>query len=338
MHGSSTQEGAALRIDRSFVGWGLFFVLVGAVPLAVRGGALTDDQVLGWWRLWPLLLVGVGLGLILRKTPLDALGGLLIAVTAGAMLGGLLANGATGFSGDLCGQAERSVSFPTQTGALFETAQVEIGLDCGDVSVTTSAGNGWAVEGEDRTPGGPEISGNESLLVVRSRDGDRGPLDFVGRHATWRIALPADPALGVHAETNAGSSAFDFAGANLDLFELETNAGSAVVDLGAARVVGEIAIEINAGSLDLTLPATSTHGSIELNAGSVALCAPPGVALRIRTEESVITSYDFEGHGLIRDGDTWQTTDYDTAAQRIDLVAQGNAGSFTLDPEEGCGV
>ena len=88
---------------------------------------------------------------------------------------------------------------------------------------------------------------------------------------------------------------------------------------------------------DLTLPVTSTHGSIEVNAGSVALCASPGVALRIRTDESLVTSYDFDGHGLIQDGSTWQTPDFDTAAQRIDLVAEGNAGSFTLDPEEGCG-
>ena len=35
----------AMRIDRSFVGWGLFFIVVGAIPLAVHGGALTADQV-----------------------------------------------------------------------------------------------------------------------------------------------------------------------------------------------------------------------------------------------------------------------------------------------------
>ena len=33
-----------MRIDRAFVGWGLFFILVGAVPLAVRGGALTRTR------------------------------------------------------------------------------------------------------------------------------------------------------------------------------------------------------------------------------------------------------------------------------------------------------
>ncbi len=86
-----------MRIDRAFVGWGLFFILVGAVPLAVRGGALTQDQVAEWWRFWPLLVVAIGLGLILRKTPFEGLGGLLVAVTAGVMVGSLVAAGGTGF-------------------------------------------------------------------------------------------------------------------------------------------------------------------------------------------------------------------------------------------------
>ena len=326
-----------MRIDRSFVGWGLFFILVGAIPLAVRGGALTADQVVDSWRFWPLIVVGVGLGLILRRTPLEALGGLLIAGTSGVMVGGLLAAGSAGFSGDFCGQVERAVSFPSQSGVLVDNAAVELTLDCGDLAVTTAAGTGWSVEGEDRTPGGPEIRSDDSQLVVRSADGERGPLDFVGRHATWRIALPADTQIAVHAEVNAGSSSFDLHGANLDSLDLELNAGSAIVDLGAVHVVDEIAIQMNAGSLGLTLPSTSTHGSIEVNAGSVDICAPPGVALRLRTNDSIITSYDYDGRGLVQNGSTWVSTDYDTAAQRIDLVTEGNAGSFTLDPEEGCG-
>jgi hypothetical protein len=326
-----------VRIDRSFVGWGLFFILVGAIPLAVRGGALTADQVVDWWRFWPLIVVGVGLGLILRRTPLEALGGLLIAGTSGVMVGGLLAAGSAGFSGDFCGQAERAVSFPSQSGVLADNAAVELTLDCGDLAVTTAVGTGWSVEGEDRTPGGPEIRSDDSQLVVRSADGERGPLDLVGRHATWRIALPADPRIAVHAAVNAGSSSFDLHGANLDSLDLELNAGSTIVDLGAVHVVDEIAIQMNAGSLRLTLPSTSTHGSIEVNAGSVDICAPPGVALRLRTNDSIITSYDYDGRGLVQNGSTWVSPDYDTAAQRIDLVTEGNAGSFTLDPEEGCG-
>jgi hypothetical protein len=325
-----------MRIDRAFVGWGLFFILVGAIPLAVNGGSLTRDQVADWWRFWPLLLIGVGLGLILRKTPFEAVGGLLVATASGLMVGSLLAAGVTGFPGEFCGQAERAVSFPSQSGALFEDAEVELDLDCGDVTVTTRPGPGWSVEGEDRTPGGPEIRSDEALLVVRSADGERGPLDLTGRHTTWRVALPTDPRLGLHADVNAGSATFDLAGASLDVVDLETNAGSATVDLSGARAVDEIVIEMNAGSLGLTLPATSSHGSITANAGSVKVCVPEGVAVRLETDDSVLSSFDYGDQGLLQDGDTWSSPDFDTAAQRIDLVTEGNAASFTLNPEEGC--
>ncbi len=328
-----------MRIDRHFVGWGLFFIVVGAIPLAVHSGALTADQVLDWWRFWPLILIGVGLAIVLRRTPLEALGGWLVAITTGAMLGSLLATGVVGiggFSADFCGQAERAVSFPSQSGAFFERAGVELELDCGDVNVSTQPGTDWTVEGEDRTPGGPEIQVGERSLAVRSNEGVRGPFDLIGRHTAWRVGLPTDTRLNVEARVSAGSATFDLDGADLDAIGLELNAGSAIVDLGQAHAVGQIVMKVNAGSLALTLPATSTFGSIELNAGSVDLCAPPGVALRLTTNDSLVTSFDYEDEGLIHNGNVWVSPDFDTAAQRIDLATEGNAGSFDLNPEEGC--
>ena len=202
--------------------------------------------------------------------------------------------------------------------------------------MTTQPGTGWSVSGEDRTPGDRTSAPTRPSSRFARPISDRNPFDFIGRHASWRIVLPTDPTLAVSAQVNAGSSTFDFTDANLDALDLELNAGSATVDLGAARVVDEIDIEMNAGSLGLTLPATSMHGSIEVNAGSVALCAPPGVALRLSTNDSIIASYDYEGQGLTHTGSTWVSPDFDTAAQRIDLVTEGNAGSFTLNPKEGC--
>ncbi len=63
---------------------------------------------------------------------------------------------------------------------------------------------------------------------------------------------------------------------------------------------------------------------------------PEGVAVRLETDDSVLSSFDYGDQGLIQDGDTWSSPDFDTAAQRIDLVTEGNAASFTLNPEEGC--
>jgi hypothetical protein len=77
-------------------------------------------------------------------------------------------------------------------------------------------------------------------------------------------------------------------------------------------------------------------GSIEVNAGSVNLCAPAGVALRFNTEGSNLSSHDFEDQGLVQTGSTWQTPGFEDAAVRIELDTQTNAGSFSLNPEDGC--
>ena len=58
-----------MRVRRGYLGWGVFLILAGAVPLAVRSGYLSDDQIGRLWSLWPLILVGIGVGLILGRTP-----------------------------------------------------------------------------------------------------------------------------------------------------------------------------------------------------------------------------------------------------------------------------
>ena len=82
-----------MHIRRGYLGWGVFLILAGAVPLAVRAGYLTDDQIGRLWTLWPLILIGIGVGLILSRTRFDFIGGIIVAATLGLMAGGLLSSG-----------------------------------------------------------------------------------------------------------------------------------------------------------------------------------------------------------------------------------------------------
>jgi hypothetical protein len=153
---------------------------------------------------------------------------------------------------------------------------------------------------------------------------------------TWRIALPDGPRLDLDMQVNAGSATADLSGATVGQLQVDLNAGSATVDLGSVGQISTIDATVNAGSLGITLPNVSLTGAIQVNAGAVKLCAPPGAALRLRTGQGVIASYDYAGHGLVQDGSTWSTPGFDAAAVRIDLRTEANAGSFALDPEGGC--
>ena len=253
------------------------------------------------------------------------------------MAGGLLSSGVGGLSTGACGPGAGGVAFPTRDGTLSDTrASVDLTLDCGNLTISTAAGNTWRVEGRDANGSGPDIAAGGTSLRVDSRNDGRGPFGFLGDREEWQITLPAGPRLDLDLEVNAGSATADLGSASLGDLRLNLNAGSATVDLGAAHAIAAIDAKVNAGSLGITLPNLSLGGSIRVNAGSVKLCAHPGAALRLHTGQSIMASYDYAGHGLVQDGSTWSTPGFDAAAVRIELRTEANAGSFALDPEGGC--
>jgi len=325
-----------MRINRGFLGWGVFLVLVGAVPLAVRGGYLTEDQIPGVATLWPLILIGIGVGILLARTRFASAGGLAIAATFGLMVGGWLAGGVDGIAGGACGPGGATTPFPGRDGSLTEASgSVDLDLDCGNVTVDVQPGNAWRIEGQDRQGVGPNVEADNDSLRVRSHDRN-GLFEALNDGESWHVSLPDAVLLDLNLNLNAGSSSLDLGTAAIEALELDLNAGSATLDLGSVRELGDLDIALNAGSLALTLPAQTVSGSIDANAGSVDLCVPAGVALRLNTNESIVASYDFEDRGLIKAGSTWETPGFDTAAVRIELDTRATAGSFSLNPEDGC--
>ena len=328
-----------MRIHRDLAGWGVFFIVAGGLPLAVQTGLLDPAVLDRWWSFWPLILVGIGLGLIFTKTPLEMVGGLIVSGTFGLLAAGILTSGFGGI-GDVqsgvCGSGagEGGTPFQARTGAFGAHAGVSVDVACGTVEIGTNDGQNWTVEGIDDEGQGPRIEADgESLSVSSPNDGFRGFLDERDR---WVVSLPTEPRLDLSLGVDAGSVVADLQDARLGVVDVELNAGQATVILRDAVEVSEIEASLNAGSLGLYLPSVSTTGTIEANAGSIKLCAPPGVALRLHTDENVLASYDFGSAGLVQAGDTWETPGYDTAVTRIELQIEANVGSFRLDPPEGC--
>ena len=208
--------------------------------------------------------------------------------------------------------------------------------DCGNVTIAAAPGNSWRVEGQDADGVGPDIEATETTLRVGSRDHDGTPFWAFGQRDTWRITVPQAVTADVDLQLNAGQASVDLSGALIADFGLQLNAGSATVDLSSAEAIQRIDVELNAGSVGVTLPHISMVGTIHANAGAVRLCAQQGVGLRLHTGESIVASYDYADHGLVQEGSTWTTPGFDSAPQKIELTTEANAGSFTLDPEDGC--
>ena len=325
-----------MRVNGGLLGWGLFLVLLGAVPLAVRAGALDVATVGRAWELWPLILIGIGAGLVLGRTRAAFVGGMIVAVTFGLIGGSLLATGWNApFTSCGIGSGDGSgTSFGTRSGTLSGSAVVDLSLSCGDLQVSTGSGSTWTVAGTDDNGQGPRIDSGADRLIVDSHS--RSGIGIVGAGDRWRVTLPQDPRLALSISVNAGSALLDLTGASLPSIDASVNAGDLRLDLSGAELLGTLDASANAGSLKVRLPAQSVTGSLTANAGSVQLCVPSGVAMRFHTSDNPLGSNNFSSRGLVRSGSDWVSAGFDTATTRIDLSASANVGSINLNPENGC--
>jgi hypothetical protein len=321
-----------VRIDRGLVRLGLFLLTAGVVALAIREGLISEAAGERAWTLWPLVLVGAGLSLLLAGRPGAWVGGTLIAVTLGAILGGVVATGwRGGFSA--CGPDGAGTPFAEQNGDLGAGGRVSIEVSCGHLALGTVAGSTWSVTGSSPDGRPPRVLTADTGIRISAPDSGRFLFD--GGRNDWSVAVPRAVPVDLDVETNGGSTDVALPGANLRDASFSTNAGSLTLDLREVSGIGDVDVETNLGSLTLRLPNRSFGATIQVNAGSASICAPPGIGLRIRFD-SVAASDDFESHGLVRAGDFWQTSGFETSETRIELSIDANAGSVSLDPAREC--
>jgi hypothetical protein len=322
-----------MRLDGRLAGWGVFLILLGAIPLLVRQGVLSSETVARAWSLWPLLLVAAGIGLLLRGTRFHFVGGLLAAATLG-ILGGALVAGGFVFGG--CGGEKDATAFPARQGDLGASATVELTQTCGDLRVGTAAGTGWRVEGRS-SDSPPSVDAAPDRLRVSAAE--RTGFDFLHASDDWTVTLPASPRLDLQVQVNAGTGSFNLANANLGRVRVTVNAGTLTLDMSHVASIATIDVQLNAvADPRFLLPNLSLTGTIQANAaGNIRLCPPAGAGLRLTTNDNMTATNNYADRGLVRVGDAWQTPGYEAATVRIDLATRANAGGFNLEAAGTCG-
>ncbi len=322
-----------MKMNRNLIGVGLFFIVFGAFLLGVRQGWIPTEIAERSWQVWPLLLIAAGLSMIFAGRPGARLGGIVAAVCLGVMAGGLVASGSGLQIG--CGGDEASTAFARESGDLPDEAQVGISFLCGDLTVDTGEGRTWAVEGASGDGKPPTIRRDTDGVRLEAAD-DAGVFGFPGTRERWQITLPTDPRIDLDVELNAGAGTLTLRGAHLASVDATVNAGSLRIDLRDVAAASTLDGTVNAGSAVVWLPDLPLEGDLTVNAGSLSICAPEDVGLRLTTGDNPISSNNFEDEGLVRSGDAWETPGFATAEIRIALDIQANAGSVSLNPRQAC--
>jgi len=113
--------------------------------------------------------------------------------------------------------------------------------------------------------------------------------------------------------------------------KFDSGASNSTLDLSDLKVV-DLDIDTGASSTELTLPANagSTHVDIDTGASSLKINIPSGVAASIRIK-SGITSVNVNNRFPRLDGGLYQSPDYNSASNRVDMSIDAGVGSIEIN-------
>jgi len=322
-----------MTFNRGLLFWGLALITAGAVALAAQQNVFDRDALAGAWRLWPLILIAIGVSIVLSRTPLAIIGTIAAALAVGAAGGALIAVGPAFAS---CGGAEPT-TVETQRGLLGEAAQVTLDFTCGSLGLAMTSEFGWSVA-SGREGGGPaRITAASDSLNVES--GQNARLWGSGRQR-WRVRLPTATVYELYITPNAAETTIHLGGGHFTIVSLHPNAGSLKLDLTAAQV-DNLDLLLNAGSASISVSeGAHVSGSLSANAGSIELCTEGYLRISLAVEDNFTFSTNLGGSGLVHEGETWSSAPRpypeNIVVSVVDLRIRGNAASFTLNPEGGC--
>jgi hypothetical protein len=136
-----------------------------------------------------------------------------------------------------------------------------------------------------------------------------GGFPFGGHGYEWRVGITPQIPLSLRFETGASESKFDLSGLK----------------------VTDVTLETGASSTEITTPANAgyTKMKVESGAASVKIIIPQGVGASIHVE-SGLAGINIDAKRFTRDGDTYRSADYATAANKLDLDIETGVGSVDV--------
>ncbi len=290
--------------------------LVGPMILIALGVVflLNNLGILPWsiWevilRLWPILLIGIGLDLLLgRRSVLGSLLALILTflILAGALwlmgidLGVGPAAPGQEISQSLEGATRAEVSLNFGAGSLRARALPE----SGDI----------LLDGIIRPRGREGIERNFSMrdgtaiLVLRSSEPSFGPILGGAGGPTWDLALNRQVPIDLQAEAGAGE-------VELNLSELQ---------------VSNLRVTMGLGQTTVILPAEGRFQAvIEGAIGQTTIIIPRDMAARIQADTGIASRQVPESYQ--HQGDLYTSSDYEGADNRVDLVVSQAIGNLVI--------
>jgi hypothetical protein len=319
-----------MRVNHRLVYAGVFLVALGGVLVATDQGAIANETLVALLRLWPLAIIAIGLGLVLRRTQIGFSTGMLAAAVPGLLLGGAFA-AAPRFVG-ICSDGTPPVQSTVDDGSFDGPATVAVVSGCGTLTIGTAPGTGWRLASGSTAGRQPRVHPSPNSLAVDLGGGNElGFLDS-GRDA-WDLSLPTSAIDSLLLTVNASSTTAALPGASLGDLQVTGNASAVSLDLTGATVES-LHGRINLGKMAVRLPDGSTSGTFRVDAGQLELCAPADAGLLVTVDGE---ARDVHANGVLQTAsNVWMGPSYDSAVNHLDISVRVDLGLLEINPIGGC--
>ena len=283
--------------------WGVFLLFLGIVFL------LQTLDVLPWglwgnlWRFWPVLIIAVGLGILLRRYNTWLVSGLVLALLFACL-------GIAIWQYGLFLPSEGTTKSYSQPLDSLTQTQVEIDFTAGRLSVSSLPTNSpylVEVDSKGRDKHGDiradfQRQDNEGRLYLSTKRVDGQFWDEV--ETNWEVRLSRNIPLTIYVK----SAASDL---DLNLSQLE---------------VTELRMDVDAGNYEVKMPSSAiTYAYIEANVANIEITIPDGVAVKLKTDVD-LTIFEVDESRFPRKGDYYMSGDFDHAENWVELELDCNLG------------
>ena len=282
--------------------WAIFLLFLGIVFL------LQTLNVLPWglwgtlWQFWPVLIIIIGLGILLRHYN-AWLVSLLVLAILGACLGIAIWQYGPSLSS---GMVIRSYSEPLDD---IERAQIEIDFSAGSITIGSlplDSPSLVEIDSEVR-------NSRETMSADFSQQDGEGELYLStvnqrfwgGDRIRWEVNFTRSIPLAISIKSAASN-------VELDLSELK---------------VTELRLDVDAGNYRVTMPSSAGASNIEIeaDAANIEVIVPDGVAARIQMNTNLSVS-DVDKNRFPQQGAYYVSDNFNTTQNRIYLIIDCDVG------------
>ena len=297
MTSGQSDRGRGHRVELPILGT----VLIAIGVIALLNAFDVIDTSVWWvmWRLWPLLLILLGIKVIFgRMRPVAV-----ALISAGSVIAAVAFAWAVS-EGDLLSADQVRTEYDLPRGG-FEQMELDVDFGAGKLTVLplepgdTRLLHADFLDDEDAVEvSGPGTDTTAQVKLSMNNDGFPAFLRSRADDREWTLYIARDVPARITVDGGAGEFRLDFSQLQVSSFD----------------------ISIGAASLEVTAPASagSVEGQIGAGASNITVNVPAGVEARI-SNGSGVSSVDIDEDRFPNSDGTHESVGYETATNRLDV-------------------